>query len=43
VPAERNIIGDTLLFTYTLGFSRGIICDLGGLPNVSITVEALKN
>lgn len=43
VPLERNVVGDTLLFTYTKGSIPGNYCDLGGLPNQTISLETLRN
>ena len=42
VPPNRDIVGDTLLFTHSLGFKPGNYCDLGGLPKPVISIETLK-
>lgn len=44
VPKERQIVGDTLEFTYQepIG-SSSIVCSIGGLPRIYISIDNLKN
>lgn len=44
VSSDRQVIGDTLEFTYKeLSGPLGDVCALGGLPTVYVSVKALKS
>ncbi|MFT2011503.1 hypothetical protein ACMA1I_22725 [Pontibacter sp. 13R65] len=44
VPQERQVEGDTLLFTYetVTHFSGNNYCEIGGLPRIKIEILRLK-
>ncbi|WP_221392513.1 hypothetical protein [Dyadobacter sp. NIV53] len=42
VPLDKQVIGDTLMFTYVKGLTPGNYCDLGGLPKYTISVKRIR-
>lgn len=43
IPRSRQVVGDTLEFTYRkLTGPSGLVCAIGGLPSAYISVKSLK-